>query len=210
VIFHVTVTCWRKKEKSGCSGNRAHSPLAARIAEHAGVKKHAVGYAGLKDRHAVTRQWFSLPLAEGAPERPERLDIEGVTVLEVRRHTRKLKRGTLDGNRFRLVIREFSGDAAETTRRLEQISTHGVPNYFGPQRFGRGGGNVRQGLEKLRDNARLPRHKKSIFLSALRSFLFNHVLAERVRRGGWNRIMEGELAMLDGTHSIFPCDEPDE
>jgi tRNA pseudouridine13 synthase len=168
-----------------------------------------VGYAGLKDRHALTRQWFSLPLAAGAPEQPGRLDIEGVTVLEARRHARKLKRGTLDGNRFHLAIRDFSGDEAETGRRLQAIGAEGVPNYFGPQRFGHGGANVARGFDALRNGVPLQRNKKSIYLSALRSFLFNQVLAARVHRGDWDAIIKGELAMLDGTHSIFPCEEHD-
>jgi tRNA pseudouridine13 synthase len=183
--------------------------VARQLAGAHGCRPHDVGFAGLKDRSAVARQWFSLPLAENAPEQLERLDIEGITVLDARRHTRKLKRGTLDGNRFRLVIREFNGDVAETERRLQRIGADGAPNYFRPQRFGHGGANVARGFEALKNGVRLPRNKRSIYLSALRSFLFNQVLAERVRRGDWNTIIEGELAMLDGTHSVFPCENPD-
>jgi tRNA pseudouridine13 synthase len=183
--------------------------VARQLASRYGCRPRDVGYAGLKDRHALTRQWFSVPLAENDPDGCEEIDIEGVQVLATRRHTRKLKRGTLDGNRFELVVRDFEGDAAETTRRLERIRAEGVPNYFGPQRFGRSGQNVASGFDALRNGIRLPRNKRSIYLSALRSFLFNHVLAERVRRGDWNAIIEGELAMLHGTHSVFPCDNPD-
>ncbi len=168
-----------------------------------------VGYAGLKDRHAITRQWFSLPAATTTGENLENASIEGVTILESHRHTRKLKRGTLDGNRFHLKIRQFRGDEEETDRRLQQIRARGVPNYFGPQRFGHRGQNVEQGFQQLQNRSRIPRHKRSIFLSAIRSFLFNHVLAERVRRGNWSTIIDGDLAMLDGTQSIFPCEKPD-
>jgi tRNA pseudouridine13 synthase len=183
--------------------------VARQLAAAYGCAPRDMGYAGLKDRHAVTRQWFSLPLAEGAPEQPERLEIEGTRVLKARRHTRKLKRGTLDGNRFRLLIREFDGDEAATAQRLETIGAGGVPNYFGPQRFGHGGQNVARGFDALKNGVRLPRNKRSIYLSALRSYLFNQVLAERVRRGDWNAITSGELAMLDGTHSVFPCENTD-
>jgi len=168
-----------------------------------------VGYAGLKDRHAITRQWFSIPLSTTTRENLENADIEGVKILESHQHTRKLKRGTLDGNRFHLRIRQFTGDEARTISRLEQIKAAGVPNYFGPQRFGHSGQNVEQGFRQLQSRARLPRNKKSIYLSAIRSYLFNHVLAERVRRSDWNQIIDGDLAMLDGTQSIFPCEKSD-
>ena len=168
-----------------------------------------VGYAGLKDRHALTRQWFSVPVGDDTQQLIENIEIDGVRVLESRLHTRKLKRGTLNGNRFSLVIRGFTGDTDETLGRLEQIRICGVPNYFGPQRFGHQGQNVEQAYRLLKKRARLQRNKRSIYLSALRSFLFNHVLAERVRNGVWNIIIEGELAMLNGTQSIFPCDQLD-
>jgi len=168
-----------------------------------------VGYAGLKDRHAITRQWFSVPVTATTLENLERASIEGVTILESQPHTRKLKRGTLDGNRFQLRVRQFQGDENETSSRLEQILATGVPNYFGPQRFGHRGQNVEQGFQLLRKRARLPQNKKSIYLSSIRSFLFNQVLAERVRRGDWHTIIDGDLAMLDGTQSIFSCEKPD-
>lgn len=183
--------------------------VAKRLADAYGCRSRDVGFAGMKDRFAVTRQWFSVPLAESSPVETEGVDIEGVTVLEARRHGRKLKRGTLDGNRFELAVREFQGDEQDTAQRLERIRDRGVPNYFGPQRFGHGGRNVARGYELLKANARLPRNKRSIYLSALRSYVFNRLLAERVRRGDWGTVIDGELAMLDGTHSIFPCEKPD-
>jgi len=169
-----------------------------------------VGYAGLKDRHAITRQWFSVPYSSTTRENLENAEIEGVKILESRQHTRKLKRGILGGNRFHLKVRQFEGDEALTASRLQQIQKTGVPNYFGPQRFGHGGLNVERGVKALQKRARLPRNKKSIYLSAIRSFLFNHVLAERVSRDVWNRMIDGDLAMLDGTQSIFPCESPDQ
>lgn len=168
-----------------------------------------VGYAGLKDRHAITRQWFSVPFSSTTRENLENAEIEGVNILESHQHTRKLKRGTLNGNRFHLRIRQLTGDIAGITSRLEQIRATGVPNYFGPQRFGHSGQNVEQGFKLLSQRARLPRNKRSIYLSALRSYLFNHVLAERVRRGDWNQVIDGDLVMLNGTQSIFPCEKSD-
>ena len=183
--------------------------VARELAKAVKCAHRDVGYAGLKDRHAVTRQWFSIPASDTAKDLLEDAVIEGVRILDIHRHPRKLKRGTLDGNRFYLEIRDFSGDPAQTEQRLKQIRTSGVPNYFGPQRFGREGRNVEQGFNLLTKNVRLQRNKKSIYLSAIRSFLFNQVLAERVRQGTWNSMIDGELAMLDGTQSIFPCEIPD-
>ncbi len=182
--------------------------VARELARASGCAQRDVGYAGLKDRHAVSRQWFSIPVTADTQEKLENACIDDVNILASSLHTRKLKRGTLDGNRFRLRIRNFKGDEEQTVERLEQIRATGVPNYFGPQRFGNRGQNVEQGYTLLKDNVRLPRHKKSIYMSAIRSFLFNQVLAERIRRDDWNRIIAGDLAMLDGTQSIFPCENP--
>jgi len=182
--------------------------VARELARVADCAPRDVGYAGLKDRHAITRQWFSVPDTGTTQESFEHTQIEGVSILECHHHTRKLKRGTLDGNRFHLKIRDFNGDAEQTVSRLQHIRESGVPNYFGPQRFGYRGQNVDRGFELLQKRARLPHNKRSIYLSAIRSFLFNQVLAERVRRGDWNTIIEGDLAMLDGTQSIFPCETP--
>ncbi len=183
--------------------------VARELAKAAACPLRDVGYAGLKDRHAVTRQWFSVPGSDVAAESLAAVEIEGTVILETHKHTRKLKRGTLNGNRFVLKIRHFEGDSDETRKRLEKISSGGVPNYFGPQRFGRGGANVEKGYSLLKRRARLQRNKKSIYLSAIRSFMFNHLLAERVRQGNWSTMIDGDLAMLDGTQSIFPVELPD-
>lgn len=196
---------WLWVEKRGANTDW----VAGELARVTGCARRDVGYAGLKDRHAVTRQWFSVPLGDATGERLENTDIEGVDILESKLHTRKLKRGTLDGNRFQLVIRELRGDPEDTVTRLEQILTTGVPNYFGPQRFGHQGRNVTTGFRLLSKRVRLQRNKRSLYISAIRSFLFNHVLAERVRQDNWARMMNGELAMLNGTKSIFPCEMPD-
>jgi tRNA pseudouridine13 synthase len=183
--------------------------VARELAKAASCSPRDVGFAGLKDRHAVTRQWFSVPIGETLVQKLESADIDGVQLLEYQYHSRKLKRGTLNGNRFQLNIRNFRGSASEVERRLKQIRQHGVPNYFGPQRFGHEGRNVEKAYSLLKKRARLQRSKKSIYLSAIRSFMFNQVLAERVLNGSWNTILDGELAMLEGTHSIFPCEMPD-
>jgi tRNA pseudouridine13 synthase len=183
--------------------------VAGQLARVAGCPVRDVGYAGMKDRHAVTRQWFSVPVPPGKDLAWPLWDIADVTIESARLHDRKLKRGALAGNRFRIVLRELAGDRDDLVCRLEQVGQRGVANYFGPQRFGFGGQNVQRGVRWLHFGGRLPRSKRSIYLSAVRSFLFNEVLAERVRQGQWDQLLDGDIAMLDGTHSIFCCTLPD-
>lgn len=182
--------------------------LARQLAKFAGVPARDVGYAGLKDRHAVTRQWFSVPRWH-APDWGA-LAIDGVSVLDVRRHQRKLKRGAHRGNRFRLVLRGQALGIHENAieDRLQQIREEGVPNYFGEQRFGREGANIAL-ADSWAAGKRLPRHKRSIAMSTARSFLFNVALQARVANGTWSRMLAGDMANLDGSGSIFSVDEVD-
>ncbi|HET6564023.1 MAG TPA: tRNA pseudouridine(13) synthase TruD [Xanthomonadales bacterium] len=197
---------WLWVEKTGANTDW----VATQLARAAGCPPRDVGYAGMKDRHAVTRQWFSLPWKPGQEAVFPDPGIEGVRVLKCNLHEKKLRRGILKGNRFQLRLRQLQGDLDSLDTRLDRIALDGVPNYFGPQRFGFGGANVQRAVQWLEHGGRLPRDKRSIYLSALRSYLFNRVLAERVSHGSWNQLLEGELAMLDGTHSIFPCETGDE
>ncbi|TAM26407.1 MAG: tRNA pseudouridine(13) synthase TruD, partial [Rhodanobacter sp.] len=159
--------------------------VARELAKFAGVPPLNVGYAGLKDRHAVTRQAFTVQLA-GKPD-PDwsTFPHAEVKVLAATRHSRKLKRGALRGNRFVLVLREVQGDRARAEEVLAEISARGVPNYFGEQRFGREGGNLAQ-ARAMFAGRRMDRAKRSILLSAARSHIFNAVLAARVERGAWD------------------------
>jgi len=176
--------------------------VARELARAAGVVPLAVGFAGLKDRHAVTRQVFTVQLAGRADPDWSALPIEGVRVLSATRHNRKLKRGAHRGNRFRIVLRDVRGARETIEARLAAIAARGVPNYFGEQRFGRGGGNLALAAS-LFAGERMPRERRGIALSAARSELFNAVLASRVERGDWDRALDGEVWMLDGTHAIF-------
>lgn len=184
--------------------------VARRLAERAGVPPGAVSYAGLKDRHAVTEQWFSVHLP-GRAEPDWMIEIDpSLMVLKAVRHSRKLRRGASSGNAFRLVIRELDGDPAELAARLRLVAAVGVPNYFGEQRFGRDAGNLERaeamlgGREKIRD-----RHRRGLYLSAARSALFNAVLARRVAEESWDQALPGEVLMLAGSHSIFTTAEVD-
>ncbi|ANB17687.1 tRNA pseudouridine(13) synthase TruD [Dokdonella koreensis] len=176
--------------------------VAQQLGAFAGVAPVGVGYAGLKDRHAVTRQWLSLHLPGRADPDWSALAIPGVRVLEAVRHDRKLKRGAHRGNRFRLRLREVGGDRDLAGARIAAIATHGVPNYFGEQRFGRDGDNLVL-ARQLFAGQRLPRHLRGFALSAARSVLFNRLLGRRVDAGNWDRAVPGEVWMLDGSHAIF-------
>jgi len=176
--------------------------VARELAKFASVRPDAVSYAGLKDRHAVTRQTFSLHLPGRQEPDWATLAHPEFRVLEHARHSRKLKRGALRGNHFRVVVRDVQGDIAAAQRALDSIAVAGVPNYFGEQRFGRDAANVERALAMFAGR-RVPRHERSLLLSAARSHMFNCVLARRVERGDWNRPLDGEVWMLDGTHSIF-------
>lgn len=183
--------------------------VAKQLGLAAGVPHRDIGYAGMKDRRGVTSQWFSVALQEAKNTTWQDWDLPDAAVLEARLHRRKLKRGALRGNRFRLVVRQLEGPLDALEMRLQNAKLQGVPNYFGPQRFGHGGRNMNQGTRWLEHGGRLPRNKKSIYLSAVRSFLFNEVLSRRVELGNWDRLVDGEIASLDGSHSTFPCRLPD-
>ncbi len=184
-----------------------NTTFAARtIAQWAGVDESAVGYAGMKDRHAVTRQRFSVWLPKRVAPDLAALDTDALRVLDHAWHARKLPRGGLAGNRFVLVLRGVCGDRAGIEARLQQIAARGVPNAFGEQRFGHGGGNVGKALAMFAQGgrgARIGREQRSMLLSAARSALFNRVLAARVAAGAWDRGLDGEAWMLDGSRSVF-------
>jgi len=176
--------------------------VARELAKFAGVSPVAVGYAGLKDRHAVTRQTFSVQLAGKADPDWSTFPHAEVKVLAATRHSRKLKRGALRGNRFVLVLRKVQGDRDAAEQVLQQIAARGVPNYFGEQRFGREGGNVEQ-ARAMFAGRRVDRDKRSFLLSAARSQIFNEVLAARVERGAWDTPLDGEIWSLAGSRSWF-------
>ena len=175
---------------------------AKRIATWAGVDESAVGQAGMKDRHAVTRQRFSVWLPKRVAPDIETLQSDDLRVLGHAWHVRKLPRGALAGNRFVLVLRDVDGERAAIESRLQAIAAQGVPNYFGEQRFGRGGNNVQQAVAMFAGR-RFKREERAMLLSAARSALFNRVLAARVDAVTWNAALDGEVWMLDGSRSVF-------
>ncbi len=183
--------------------NRNTEEVARALARHAGVRARDVAYCGLKDRVAVTTQWFSVWLP-GKPD-PDWSPIlgEDLELLGQVRHRRKLQRGGLRGNRFTLLLREMQGDREALGNRLATVLEYGVPNYFGEQRFGRDGGNLAAALAMFAGRRVKDRHRRGLFLSAARSFLFNEVLAARVHDASWNRALSGEVLQLAGSRSFF-------
>jgi tRNA pseudouridine13 synthase len=174
-----------------------------RLARRLDLPPAEVGTAGLKDRHAVTRQWVSVP--DRAAERLNQLEGEGIRLLDVRRHGNKLKPGHLHGNRFRILVRDPDAAAGERLGPLlDQLRRDGLPNFYGPQRFGRGGETARLGLGLLRGQAASPDSSgrkpnlrspflRKFALSAAQSALFNHYLGRRLADGLLRRVLEGDV-----------------
>ena len=188
--------------------------VARLLAEKFGVKENDVSYAGQKDRYAVTTQWFSIY----APKIEMTLDArpfpdEDIEILTQPRHSKKLRRGDLIGNRFNITLRSVKANQDALKQKntsteelklaieenLQAIKKNGVPNYFGLQRFGRGGGNMDQALAMLTGQRREKnRQKKSMYLSAARSYIFNQVLAARIEKGLWGESLAGDIDVSGG------------
>ena len=223
---------WLHIQKMGM--NTAY--LAKLLAEWADIPLRDVGYSGLKDRHALTTQWFSLriPKKQLPPTTftPINLgDDETVTVLAQHWHHKKLGRGAHQANQFTITLRDvqLADDILETEQQLiaeqkiaqylENMSQRGVPNYFGPQRFGHGGNNIKEALRLFAElpknkvknkRKRAPAEHHTMALSAARSLIFNEILAMRVRNGSWNTGIAGEVFNLNGSGSIFASEQMDD
>jgi tRNA pseudouridine13 synthase len=180
--------------------------VAIQLANIAGMAAKEVGYAGQKDRHAITTQWFSLQLPGKADPDFSALPPE-IEILQQRRHDKKLRRGALTSNHFVLTLRHCTGDFSQAQGICQQITQHGVPNYYGEQRFGNGGGNVEKATRWFSGELRpKTRNQFSLYLSAARSWIFNHILAQRVAQGTWNQRLAGDVFMLEGSNAWFADD----
>ncbi len=182
--------------------------IARQLARLAGVRQRDVSYAGLKDRHARTKQWFSVWLPGKADPDWKILETESLKILQVVRHLRKLKRGVLSENRFKLTIRDWQGDKSELDRRLFKIKQQGFPNYFGLQRFGHQGQNINTAVALFK-GAKIKRDQRGIYFSAVRSYLFNQLLDKRIVSGNWNQAVSGDCFVFDRSNSFFKSDLPD-
>lgn len=183
--------------------------VARQLASFCQLSPRDVGYAGKKDRHAVTEQWFSIALPPHRVIDWSTFGGESIHVLRTVRHPRKLRLGSLKGNRFGLRLRDVS-HPEELAQRIAKIA-QGVPNYFGEQRFGFGGGNLQKGVELLRgERKERQRNKKGMYISAVRSWCFNHLLSQRIEAGLWQTLLPGDALMLSGSQSCFVQELPDD
>lgn len=180
------------------------------LAEHFDVRRSAVGVAGRKDRHAVTRQHASVHLPGKHEDDFGAIRDERVTVLWTDRHTNKLRTGHLAANRFNVRIRDVDmSGAVRASSVLRELATRGVPNLFGPQRFGAQRDNHRAGRDLLlgRLRRRMPREKRRFLLNAMQSAIFNDVLLTRIEAGTWCELVEGDLAFVHDSGAVFAVDE---
>jgi tRNA pseudouridine13 synthase len=185
------------------------------IADALGVAARDAGYAGMKDRRAITTQWASFPFPADRDEGAlGALSLPGIELCEWQRHRHKLKTGHLRANRFAIVVRGLDEAACEqAASRLGAIAQVGLPNAYGDQRFGRDGDNATRALCWLRGEERGPRDKRQqrLLVSALQSALFNQVLSEREIDGSWNRVLPGDLAVRRDSGGLFlvPLEGPE-
>ncbi|GGD25126.1 tRNA pseudouridine synthase D [Franconibacter daqui] len=185
--------------KTGCNTRFVADALAKFLKVHA----REVSFAGQKDKHAVTEQWFCVRLPGKEMPDLSAFSLEGCQVLEYARHKRKLRLGALKGNHFRLVLREVT-NREEMETCLQAVRDEGVPNYFGPQRFGIGGSNLLQ-AQRWGETATPPRerNKRSFALSAARSALFNQIVSQRLKKPEFNQVVDGDALQLAGRGSWF-------
>lgn len=177
--------------------------VGEKLAAFAGISAKNMSYAGLKDRHAVTEQWFCLHLAGKETPDFSTFSLEGVEILEVTRHNRKIRVGSLQGNHFEILLRDLS-ESAVLNERLQQLAQHGFPNYFTEQRFGRDGHNLTQALRWANGEIQVKdRKKRSFYLSAARSELFNLIVSQRIADGLSQTVISGDVLQLQGSHSWF-------
>ncbi|HBX0054926.1 TPA: tRNA pseudouridine(13) synthase TruD, partial [Klebsiella pneumoniae] len=185
--------------KNGCNTRFVADALAKFLKIHA----REVSFAGQKDKHAVTEQWLCARVPGKEMPDLSKFQLEGCQVLEYARHKRKLRLGALKGNQFTVILREIS-DRQDVETRLQAIAERGVPNYFGAQRFGIGGSNLQGALRWAESGAPVrDRNKRSFWLSAARSALFNQQVSIRLKKTEFNQVVDGDALQLAGRGSWF-------
>jgi tRNA pseudouridine13 synthase len=168
--------------------------VVGELAAHFQCSDREIGYAGMKDRHGVTCQWFSIYLTRAHHKDWQDINHPEFRVLEASLHNKKLKIGDLDSNSFEIIVRQFEGDFKKVEARIEMLSQSGYANYFGSQRFGNDGNTLEEAKQWLVNGERVKKSQEGLYISAIRSFLFNEILESRVKLGSWNKILLGELA----------------
>jgi len=183
--------------------------VCSRLAKHFSVKERDIGYAGLKDRYAITTQWFSLPIKIISEASLTAFNEEGIEILEQQRHGGKLRKGAIKYNYFDITLRDVEVELDSLRQRIDLIREYGVPNYFDEQRFGRQRQNLQAVNNMFNGKFRPQRHKQRIYISAARSWLFNLILGQRVEQKNWYTGVKGDVFMLDGSKVSFSEDELD-
>lgn len=183
--------------------------VARELAKYFKVKEQLVSYAGLKDRFAVTEQWFGVHVPGKQVFDLSDLAIEGVEVLSYTRHNKKLRIGALTGNRFELILRKVT-DLKAFSERWNKVIVQGVPNYFGEQRFGIDGGNIASALALFSGTKVKDKKKRGMYLSAARSYIFNDIINERIKQNIFSKVQLGDVVMLSGTQSVFRVEDIDD
>jgi len=180
------------------------------LAKHFKVHPKNIAYAGLKDKCAVTSQWFSLPFPIKSKPDIQGLETESIKVIQSTRNIKKLKRGSILNNHFEIVLRDIQGNLSTLEHKVEQINQKGVPNYFGAQRFGKNENNLISAKKLFNNNIKCSRSQKSLYLSAARSFLFNEIVSKRIVDNVWDTVIEGDIATLNSSRSFFNIDSMDQ
>lgn len=184
--------------------------VGEQLAKFAGISARNMSYAGLKDRKAVTEQWFSLQMPGQPTPDFSQFSLEGVEILDVTRHQRKIRIGSLQGNHFEILLRNVE-ETDELKVRLDFLAKNGFPNYFTEQRFGRDGNNLTQALRWANGEIKVKdRNKRSFYLSAARSEIFNLILSKRMELDLAQQILLGDVLQLNGSHSWFVVDESED
>ena len=184
--------------------------VGEQLAKFAGISARNMSYAGLKDRKAVTEQWFSLQMPGQPTPDFSQFSLEGVEILDVTRHQRKIRIGSLQGNHFEILLRNTE-ETDELKERLDFLAKNGFPNYFTEQRFGRDGNNLTQALRWANGEINVKdRNKRSFYLSAARSEIFNLIVAKRIEIGLAQQVLNGDILQLNGSHSWFMVDESED
>lgn len=175
--------------------------VAEQLAKYVGISAKNVSYAGLKDRQAVTQQWFSLHMPGKETPDFSKFDLTGCRILQITRHNKKLKIGALKGNRFKIILRNLTDNIEP---KLNTIKQYGVPNYFGEQRFGRDQNNITQAKKWATGEISVKdRKKRGFYLSAARSAIFNDIVSQRIKQNIQQTVLDGDILQLSKSNSWF-------
>jgi tRNA pseudouridine13 synthase len=185
--------------------------FVALIRKHLNLRDEEVGLAGWKDKRAITRQWVSIPRDKVTERGLEQLAGDGIQTVEQRYHSHKLRTGHLRGNRFSILLRQVISEAENRAQAIiQQLQTRGLPNFYGPQRFGAAGDNPEKGLALLLGQYHLRSvRKRKLLVSSYSSLLFNLTLKNRMEQDFFTKLLSGDIAKKHDTGGIFLVSDPE-